>query len=308
VPNASHLLTHEYTLSSEKGIRQNQQGNQRIVGASLTGKVIDRTKDTVRVHLDIDEAQQKEEAFWFPYATGYTAEGHSGWYCMPELGDRVELYVPGSREEEAVVLTSVRAREASSPKIENPAIKYWGTPHHKELMMEENELILTAREGLFLKLHEADGVEIRSPHPIVFTSAKDIEMKAGSRLNMQAKEALYVLCSSSSLMMDGITDIQGQLVEMEGTVKGPPVGSAAEAAEEQEDEAAEKAELAQQVAGLLPGGAGAKGPSEGEAPAVPPGQAAAAAALAASVPLAGAAAKAKAAIKAIRAQKAGKQP
>ncbi|WP_276915823.1 phage baseplate assembly protein V [Aneurinibacillus aneurinilyticus] len=301
-------LTHEYTLSPEKGIRQNQQGNQRIVGASLTGKVIDRTKDTVRVHLDIDEAQQKEEAFWFPYATGYTAEGHSGWYCMPELGDRVELYVPGSREEEAVVLTSVRAREASSPKIENPAIKYWGTPHQKELMMEENELTLTAREGLFLKLHEADGVEIRSPHPIVFTSAKDIEMKAGSRLNMQAKEALYVLCSSSSLMMDGITDIQGQLVEMEGTVKGPPVGSAAEAAEEQEDEAAEKAELAQQVAGLLPGGAGAKGPSEGEAPAVPPGQAAAAAALAASVPLAGAAAKAKAAIKAIRAQKAGKQP
>ncbi|MEZ2661675.1 hypothetical protein [Aneurinibacillus aneurinilyticus] len=66
--------------------------------------------------------------------------------------------------------------------------------------------------------------------------------------------------------------------------------------------------LFQQVVGLLPGGAGAKGPSEGEAPAVPPSQAAATAALAASVPLAGVAAKAKAAIKAIRTQKAGKQP
>jgi hypothetical protein len=59
---------------------------------------------------------------------------------------------------------------------------------------------------------------------------------------------------------------------------------------------------------LLPGGAGAKGTCEGEAPAVPPSQAAAATALAASVPLTGVAAKAKAAIKAIRAQKAGKQP
>ncbi|MCI1696981.1 phage baseplate assembly protein V, partial [Aneurinibacillus aneurinilyticus] len=154
-------LTHEYTLSPEKGIRQNQQGNQRIVGASLTGKVIDRTKDTVRVHLDIDEAQQKEEAFWFPYATGYTAEGHSGWYCMPELGDRVELYVPGSREEEAVVLTSVRAREASSPKIENPAIKYLGTPHDKELMLGKQEVSVTAKQGqLFVKLHETNGIEI----------------------------------------------------------------------------------------------------------------------------------------------------
>ncbi len=304
----SGSVTYEYILATEKSIRQNLLMNRRIAGASLTGKVIDRTKDTVRVHLDIDEAQQKEEAFWFSYATGYTAEGHSGWYCMPELGDRVELYVPGSREEEAVVLTSVRAREASSPKIENPDVKYLGTPHHKELMMGENELTLTAREGLFLKLHEADGVEIRSPHPIVFTSAKDIEMKAGSRLNMQAKEALYVLCSSSSLMMDGITDIQGQLVEMEGTVKGPPVGSAAEAAEGQEEETPDEAEFAQQVAGLLPGEEGAKGTSEGEAPAVPPGQASAATALAASVPLTGVAAKAKAAIKAIRAQKAGKQP
>lgn len=218
----------------------------------------------------------------------------------------MELYVPGSREEEAVVLTSVRTREVNSPKIENPDVKYLGTPHHKELMMGENELTLTAREGLFLKLHEADGVEIRSPHPIVFTSAKDIEMKAGSRLKMQAKEALYVLCSSSSLMMDGITDIQGQLVEMEGTVKGPPVGSAAEAAEGQEETPDEGA-FAQQVAGLLPGGEGAKGTGEGEAPVATPGQAAAAA-LAASVPLIGVAAKAKAAIKAIRAQKAGKQP
>jgi hypothetical protein len=65
--------------------------------------------------------------------------------------------------------------------------------------------------------------------------------------------------------------------------------------------------LSQQVTGLLPDGEGTKGPSEGDAPVVPPGQAAAAAALAASVPLAGVAAKAKAAIKAIRAQKAGKQ-
>jgi phage baseplate assembly protein gpV len=245
-------VTYEYILATEKGIRQNPITNRRIAGASLTGNVIDRTKDTVRVHLDIDEVQKKEEACWFPYVTGYTAEGHSGWYCMPEPGDRVELYIPDSREEEAVVVTSVRAKEGSSPRIENPDRKYWGTPHRKELMMGENELTLTAGEGLFLKLHEAAGVEIRSPHPIVFTSAKDIEIHAGSGLNIQAKEALYLLCSSSSLIMDGITDIQGQRVEIEGTVKGPPVGSGAEAAAGQEEEMSDEAELARQVAGLFP--------------------------------------------------------
>ncbi|WP_276913216.1 hypothetical protein [Aneurinibacillus aneurinilyticus] len=50
----SGSVTYEYILATEKSIRQNLLMNRRIAGSSLTGKVIDRTKDTARVHLDIN--------------------------------------------------------------------------------------------------------------------------------------------------------------------------------------------------------------------------------------------------------------
>ncbi|MGF9820975.1 contractile injection system protein, VgrG/Pvc8 family, partial [Brevibacillus agri] len=81
------ILTHTYQLMPEAGIRQNPLRNEDICGASLEGRIIDIQKDTVKIHLDIDAQQSKATASWFPYSTFYSAEGNSGFYCMPQLGD-----------------------------------------------------------------------------------------------------------------------------------------------------------------------------------------------------------------------------
>ena len=57
------ILTFNYTLTLDTGVRQNLILNEKLSGASLPGKVIDREKDTVKVHLDIDQEQPKEEAY-----------------------------------------------------------------------------------------------------------------------------------------------------------------------------------------------------------------------------------------------------
>ena len=75
-----------YLLLPAQGIRQNLHRNPKLSGASLSGVVLDRDKDRVRLHLEVDPEQKKEEACWFPYASAYTAEGNSGWYFMPEVG------------------------------------------------------------------------------------------------------------------------------------------------------------------------------------------------------------------------------
>ncbi|MCI1696914.1 hypothetical protein [Aneurinibacillus aneurinilyticus] len=140
---------------------------------------------------------------------------------------------------------------------ENPHVKYWGTPHDKELMLGKQEVSVTAKQGqLFVKLHETNGIEIHSPHSIVLTSGKNIELHAAGQLTMNAKEAVYLLCHSSSMMLDGITDIQGLRVEMDGAM-GPPVVSSAE---KRAKEMLNRMELAQQIAGSLPlgGSAGAE--------------------------------------------------
>ncbi|NRS52171.1 hypothetical protein HP401_29600, partial [Brevibacillus sp. HB2.2] len=85
---------------------------------------IDIQKDTVKIHLDIDPKQPKAEASWFPYATVYSAEGNSGFHCMPQMGDSVKLYFSTSDEEGAMAVSSVRKGGGSTAKTGNPGIKY----------------------------------------------------------------------------------------------------------------------------------------------------------------------------------------
>ena len=96
------LLKHLYTLSSKNGMSKSEIFNHDISGVSIEGKVLEVAKDHLKVHLSIDEKQDKGKAHWFLYATPYTAEGHSGWYSMPEINDYVHVYFPTHREEEGL--------------------------------------------------------------------------------------------------------------------------------------------------------------------------------------------------------------
>jgi hypothetical protein len=69
------LLLHRYKLTTKGGFSQPNLYNQKLIGASVQGRVIEVAKDNVRVHLEVDENQKKEEAYWFPYSSVYTAKG-----------------------------------------------------------------------------------------------------------------------------------------------------------------------------------------------------------------------------------------
>ena len=68
--------------------------NEHIDGISWKGEVLERIQDRVKVHLEIDDYQDPGTAWEFPYSTLYTAEGHSGFYVMPEKGDTVYINFP----------------------------------------------------------------------------------------------------------------------------------------------------------------------------------------------------------------------
>ncbi|EJL21825.1 DNA/RNA non-specific endonuclease [Brevibacillus sp. BC25] len=263
------LLIHTYQLMPEAGIRQNPIRNDDICGAALEGKIIDIQKDTVKIHLDIDPKQPKAEASWFPYATVYSAEGNSGFHCMPQMGDSVKLYFSTPDEEGAMAVSSVRKGGGSTAKTGNPGIKYWGTNFGKELMMGGKELVLTAKESkegnIFIKLHEEDGIEIHSMHPIVFSSEKDIEITSDTKVEIKAKEAIYLMCSTSSMILDREVDLQAPKIEMVGLTKAPVVVEDLPQEEEEEEEEQQEEEesgwggfldgvqLALDVVGLIPG-------------------------------------------------------
>jgi hypothetical protein len=215
----SGSLLYEYLLCPPDGLKQKPIYNQQIVGASIKGKVIDTNKDQVRVHLEIDQNQDKNTAWWFPYASFYTAEGNSGWYCMPQLGDYLQIYFPTCREEEAIATNSVRKDKGSCSKIQEPNVKYFGTNHDKELMLAGGELSLIAKnqnEGqIQIKLNDDNGIEIRSDNEIYLAARKNLTFDLDRRASIKAKEEVQLICGESSVHMDGVTHFKGIEVTIE---------------------------------------------------------------------------------------------
>ncbi len=68
-------------------------------GASIEGKVLAVKEELVKLHLDIDENQSEEEAFWFRYAPPTT----NIMYAMPSIGESVRLYFPSEGNEEPII-------------------------------------------------------------------------------------------------------------------------------------------------------------------------------------------------------------
>lgn len=166
----------------------------------------------MQIHLYMDESQSKDSAHCFPYASMYTAEGNSGWYCMPEVGDHVRVYFPSSKEEEGVASSSVRQNsdEGESNKLGNPDMKYFRTAAGKELLMGPEEIVITGKDGeIFIRLNESGGIEISSSQMIKLIATEDIMIEAGQNVAISAKDEISLTCKESSLLMNGQTKLIG---------------------------------------------------------------------------------------------------
>jgi phage baseplate assembly protein gpV len=210
------LLQHQYTLASYKGLRQKSYYQEKLAGASLSGVVIDVRQDQVRIHLDCDEQQDKERAHWFNYSTAYSAEGHTGWYVMPEIGDPVSLYFPGSREEDGIAGSAVRRSSVSGPhnKFSNPQLKIWRTPHGKEVRLGPDELVVTGKDGsIFIKLDDQEGIHIVSSKQVSISAGGNLSMSAGKKMSLSAGSELRMDCNGSYIQLSGSADMKGSEVK-----------------------------------------------------------------------------------------------
>ncbi|MDY7991363.1 GH-E family nuclease [Paenibacillus polymyxa] len=215
------LLLHEYELVHEQGIQQTEILCPHLTGASFEGRVLEAKSGRIRVHLTVDEKQDRDKAWWFPYASSYTAEGHSGWYVMPERGDTVSVRFPTEQEADGYAASSIRQGRSSSPKLTDPATKYWGTPHGKDIKLSASELKVTAKSEQVHISMNGSGIQVVSEHELSLSAGKTLSLHADGELNIQAAEAIYFKAGSSSLVLDGETDIRSAKVQLEGTVKRP---------------------------------------------------------------------------------------
>jgi len=207
-------LQFEYELTTKNAFLQEDIYNQNIVGTSIKGTVLERVNDRVKVQLAIDENKQKKEHAWeFPYMTPYSAEGHSGWYCMPEIGDTVNIYFPSKREEEAVAQNSVRSGGGKGDKITDPTVKYFRTADGKELKFSEDEISISCK-NMYIRMTENEGIRIVSSGNLNFSSGKGITLQAEKEINIHANDQIKLECKSSEIVMNTNIDICGEDVRI----------------------------------------------------------------------------------------------
>lgn len=205
-------LKYDYTLVSKNGLSQKLILNDELSGVSLEGKVVEVKANNVKVNLDVDKEQGNSDYCWFLYSTPYAGGGSGGWYCMPEAGDSVKLYFPSNKEEEAVVINSIRKKDKGGDKIDRPDVKYFRASSGKEAMFDGEGITFTAKEGVFIKLNGDGGIDITSDGDVSIQGG-NLSMGAGS-VQINADEKLELMCRASYIKMDGETHIRGSVVRI----------------------------------------------------------------------------------------------
>lgn len=211
------VFTCRYGLTTKNGLSAKKVIHPYISGLTLTGTVLKPEGDTVKVHLAIDDEQDEGKAYPFPYATGYSAEGHTGWYVMPEEGDTVQIIFPTEDENDAYAVQSVRQEDTE--KTNDPEIKYLRTPNGKEIKLDREEILITANDDVtYIKINEAGGVEIitdkevqvtsggsvtvDSGDQISMTSANDFSINAGKNLSITAADSITMTCQENNMKFE----------------------------------------------------------------------------------------------------------
>ncbi|MCP3776151.1 phage late control D family protein [Paenibacillus sp. MZ04-78.2] len=225
-------LRWEYVCALPQGLKRKKTYNLPIIGAAIEGSIIKVSRNQVKIHLDIDEAQGAQDACWFPYA----AEGNQVWYLMPEIGSKVKLYFPSAEEDDAMVIQSVRHApqgefvEKSGRKMQDPGVKSFGNPQGKEITLGNHDLTMTAKEGLlYITMQSGIGVFMDSATRIRVDSSADLEL-TGRSVMLYGDKSLHIQTMSDTLELgDGFKASSGQIkMELTSSQSYAPIKSAFE--------------------------------------------------------------------------------
>ena len=208
-------LINKYKLRDEKGMKIIKTFNEKLVGASLNGKILDTKNDVVKIDLEIDDEKNNSEAKWFPYSTVFSSADGTGWYCMPEVGDAIRLYFPDNEEKNAYAISSVNLKSSNSKKRSDPSVKSIGTKYGKEVVMKNGAVEIIGNGNLLMRLTDDGGIEVKSNKKIILDAKEDIEITGGTKISMQGKEGIALTQASANMQIKDNVTMSGGKVNIE---------------------------------------------------------------------------------------------
>ncbi|WP_058485602.1 contractile injection system protein, VgrG/Pvc8 family [Defluviitalea phaphyphila] len=215
------VLRNNYKICTLKGLKQRYFENPHLQGVSIMGQVLDIQRDRVKVHMyEIDEKQDINKAYWFPYSAMYASEDGSGWYCMPEKGDDVRIEFPNTNEENAFAVSSI---SKYNPKVSDPKedrmgdyqVRYIRNPQGMEISLTPSQVIISANGKGTIIMDEKGNISIYANKKLSLKSDKEITISAEDSINVKASNKINLSCADKAeiiLNKDGVAEIKGEEV------------------------------------------------------------------------------------------------
>lgn len=195
-----------YELRKKENWEQYPEWNEKLAGATLEGKVLEVEGNRMRLHLSIDEKQEKGKAYWYPYATEYSSSNQVGGYHMPEVGEQVLLRIPSCKEELAYIATVKRSDGAGNSKTSDHQTRYFESADGKTIQLSQDTLSLTPTEGISITLTDSGGIDITSSSKVEIEADKEIAL-SGKTITLDGADEIELATSGGTINQKDKIDI-----------------------------------------------------------------------------------------------------
>ena len=205
------ILKNTYTMKRKEGLKGLEIHNYELVGASVIGQVIEISRDKVKVQLEMDE--QGRAAYWFPYSTMSASPDGSGWYCMPEKGDKIRLYFPTEKEKDSYAASAYH--EGDGGLRVNPECKFWRNREGKEIRLSPEKILLTNNDGTYIELSDTEGIKMVSNNEITIWANNGMFIgSANSSIEFSAPKKITLKQGSTEMKLGGDLNLSGAQIKL----------------------------------------------------------------------------------------------
>lgn len=198
------VLQNIYFATKEEYVTVPYFENEKLRGLSLTGKVIDTDDSNIKIHLDIDEEQEKETAYWYPYLPPVG----NVMYTMPQIGTRAFLRLKNSVDGQGEIVHCQRTNGLECSNFSDVSKRYHTTEFGKRMSMlptvtsvsgagnfiaQEDKKGISASTNLDVDFQIKGSVSVHSKKKIKWTTPSKILMTRSeieSALEMSNSEIL----------------------------------------------------------------------------------------------------------------------
>lgn len=198
----------QYKICKKESVFTNIFYNTALKGVSIDAKVIDVKQDYLKLHLCIDEKQDIKQCHWFQYNTPYTAEGQTGFYVMPQIGDSVKLYIPKQDEAQAYVKAVNREYGKQNKKTKDTTIKRFGTIHNNEMVFSPSSVdFIASEQNCSVHMNYSEGIVLTTTEDIKINTNNLMQLEA-NKIVMQAKDRIIATTSKANVVVDEIVHLK----------------------------------------------------------------------------------------------------